>query len=304
MATSIAISMRGILQAAVLLAGLLPLPAAAQNHFGAQGPEALPDRRQQWLVPSSDPQVASRAVLFRPAGAGPFPLAVIAHASTQNALRRAQMPQPEYRTLAHWLVARGYAVLVPERLGHGETGGRYREDQGSCDDANYLRAGRATAAAIAATLTFLREQPFIRNGGALVIGHSAGAWGTLALAQGNSKAIAQIVAFAPGRGGHADDRPNQICAPQNLIAAAREFGQGARIPVLWLVANNDSYFAPGISRQLSEAFGAGGDKVDFRVLPPFGGEGHWLAERDGGAAIYGPMLDAVTKDDALRQPKR
>ena len=56
---------------------------------------------------------------FVPPGEGPFPLALIAHASTQNVLRRAQMPQPEYAALAAWLVARGFAVLVPERPGHG-----------------------------------------------------------------------------------------------------------------------------------------------------------------------------------------
>jgi alpha-beta hydrolase superfamily lysophospholipase len=67
----------------------------------------------------------------------PFRLAVIAHASTQNVLRRAQMPQPEYRALAAWLVGRGFAVLVPERPGHGATGGKYLEDQGGCDEADY-----------------------------------------------------------------------------------------------------------------------------------------------------------------------
>ena len=80
---------------------------------------------------------AAHAVLFRPPGDGPFRLAVIAHASTQNVLRRAQMPQPEYRALAAWLVARGFAVLVPERPGHGATGGKYLEDQGGCDEADY-----------------------------------------------------------------------------------------------------------------------------------------------------------------------
>ena len=111
-------------------------PAMAQARFGAQGAEAEPNREQQWRVPSPDPDTAARAVLFRPAGDGPFRLAVIAHASTQNVLRRAQMPQPEYRALAAWLVARGFAVLVPERLGHGATGGRYLEDQGGCDEAD------------------------------------------------------------------------------------------------------------------------------------------------------------------------
>ncbi len=82
---------------------------------------------------------------FARSGEGPFRLAVIAHATTQNVLRRAQMPQPEYRALAAFLVARGFAVLVPERLGHGATGGDYLEDQGGCDEADYARSGRATA---------------------------------------------------------------------------------------------------------------------------------------------------------------
>src|SRR5438034_7642499 len=121
---------------ALLVLGVLCTQAAlAQNRFGAQGPESQPDRMQQWLVPSSDPDTAARAILFRPPGDGPFRLALIAHASTQNVLRRAQMPQTEYRALAAFLVARGFAVLVPERPGHGASGGRYLVDLGKCDRA-------------------------------------------------------------------------------------------------------------------------------------------------------------------------
>jgi len=269
--------------------------ANAQTRFGAQGAEGGPNRRQQWLVPSPDPNIAAHAVLFRPAGEGPFPLALIAHASTQNALRRAQMPQPEYRALAAWLVARGYAVLVPERPGHGVTGGKYLEDQGGCDDANYSRAGYATADSIKAALSYLRAQPFIRPGGAVILGHSDGAWGALALASEDPKAVAAIIAFSPGRGGHADDQPNQVCAPRTLISSAGEFGEDAQVPVTWLVAGNDSYFTPDLSRQLADAFRAGGDKVDFRVLPAFGSEGHALAETDGDEQVFGPALDAVIK---------
>ena len=138
--------------------------ADAQARFGAQGAEGTPNRRQQWLVPSPDPDLAAHALLFRPPGDGPFPLALIAHASTQNVLRRAQMPQPEYPALAAWLVARGYAVLVPERPGHGATGGKYLEDQGGCDDANYSRAGYATADSIKAALSYLQRRNFYPPG--------------------------------------------------------------------------------------------------------------------------------------------
>src|SRR6266436_9767759 len=147
---------------ALLVLGILGTHAAlAQKRFGAQGPESKPDRMQQWLVPSPDPDTAARAILFRPPGDGPFQLALIAHASTQNPLRRAQMPQNEYRALAAFLVARGFAVLVPERPGHGATGGHYLEDQGDCDETDYSHAGRATAHAIAAALNYVRSQSFV-----------------------------------------------------------------------------------------------------------------------------------------------
>src|SRR3979409_976749 len=126
------------------LGALLAQPAAAQVALGAQGQEGEPGRRWQWLAPSPDSAVAAHAILFRPPGEGPFPLAIVAHATSQNVLRRAQMPQPEVSALAAWLVTRGVALLGPERPGQGATGGRHLEDQGGCDEADYAKAGRAT----------------------------------------------------------------------------------------------------------------------------------------------------------------
>lgn len=278
--------------------------APAQTAVGAQGAEGEPARKQQWLVPSPDANLAAHALLFRPPGDGPFPLAVIAHASTQNVLRRAQTPQPEYHALTAYLVARGYAVLVPERPGHGATGGKYLEDQGGCDEANYSRSGYATADSIKAALDYLLTQRFVRQNGTIIVGHSAGAWGALAMAAEDPKRVSAIIAFAPGRGGHANDAPNQVCAPHTLIASAREFGDEARVPVIWLVAGNDSYFSSDLSKQMADAFRAGGDKVDFRVLPAFGSEGHWLAESDEGEKAFGPVLDAAIKAGTVKSAKK
>ena len=290
--------------ALVLVAALCSQSATALRGYGPMAAEAEPYRMQPWLVPSSDPDTAARAVLYRPPGDGPFRLAVIAHASTQNVLRRAQMPQPEYRALAAFLVARGFAVLVPERPGHGLTGGRYLEDQGGCDEADYAGAGRATADSIASALAFLRQQSFIRPDGAVVVGHSAGGWGALALAGENPAGVAAVIAFAPGRGGHANDVPNQVCAPHTLMSAAAEFGKNARVPVTWLAAANDSYFPPDLSRRLADAFRAGGDRVDFHVLAPSGREGHWLAEGEAGVKIAGPELDRALKAPAPKPDKK
>jgi dienelactone hydrolase len=277
---------------ALLVFGLFPAGMALpQPGFGPAGSEGAPFREQAWRVPSPDADVAAHAVLYRPPGAGPFRLAVIAHASTENVLRRAQMPQPEYRALAEQLVARGFAVLVPERLGHGATRGTYLEDQGGCDEADYARSGRATADQIAQALQFLREQPFIRKEPAVVIGHSAGGWGALALAGVDPQTVAAIIVFAAGRGGHANDVPGKLCAPHSLIAAAKTFGKGARVPVTWLVAANDSYFPPAFSRELADAFHAGGGTVELRMLPASGSEGHWLVETESGVKLAAAELD-------------
>jgi dienelactone hydrolase len=286
-----------LIKAALVAAalGALAAPVAAQVLVGAQESEAAPNRRQQWLVPSADPPAPSRAILFRPPGDGPFRLAIVAHATSQNGLRRAQMPQPDYQALAAWLVSRGFAVLVPERPGHGVTGGRYLEDQGGCDEADFAKAGHATADSIAAALDFMRRQPFVRQDAAIVVGHSAGGWGALALSARNPAGLAAIVAFAPGRGGHANDTPNRNCAPHTLIAAAAEFGKTARVPVTWLVAANDTYFAPPLSRQLADAFRLAGGKVQFSVLPASGSEGHWLAETESGVKSAAPELERAVK---------
>jgi dienelactone hydrolase len=290
-----------------------PLPPPP---YGPQGVEGEPNREQRWLLPTPEGDRAAHAVLFRPPGAGPFRLAVIAHATTQNVLRRAQMPQPEYRALAAFLVGRGFAVLVPERLGHGATAGAYLEDQGGCDEADYARSGRATADQIRLAMEYLRGQPSIRPDAAIVIGHSAGGWGALALAaedpksdpksdlKSDLKAISAIIAFAPGRGGHANDFENRICAPQTLLAAATTFGKGARVPVTWLVAANDTYFSPEFSKKLVDAFRGGGGKAEFRALPAFGSEGHWLPETEGGVKLAASELDRALKAQAPPVKKR
>lgn len=277
---------------AVLIAACVacgaPAQVSAQAKLGAQGPEGGPNRRQDWLVPTQDQITVSRAVLFRPEGKGPFRIAIIAHASTQNKIQRAQMPQPEYRALAAALVARGFAVLVPERPGHGKTGGPYLEDQDGCDKPEYQLAGEATAESIDAALTFMRGQPFVRrDAGAVIVGHSAGGWGALAMA--DHKGIGAVIVFAPGRGGRANNHPNEICATDRLLAAVAAFGEEATAPVTWLVAENDTYFPPDFSRQLADAFRDAGDNdVNYQTLPPFGDEGHWLAETGDPA-----MLDSI-----------
>src|SRR5271167_1723226 len=128
--------------------------ACAQSLPGPQGPPGT-DGGELWLIPSPQPGVLMRATVYRPQRAGASPLAVINHGSDQNEIRRFNYATPTYPTSAHWFAQRGYAVVVPQRPGHGQTGGRYLEDQGSCADADYLGAGLGTSASIQAAIDYM-----------------------------------------------------------------------------------------------------------------------------------------------------
>src|SRR4051812_2690479 len=69
-------------------------------------------------VPSPDRRTPMRITVWKPKGAGPFPLVLINHGSTQSAARRAVMIAPQYTALSQWFVSRGYVVAVPQRPGH------------------------------------------------------------------------------------------------------------------------------------------------------------------------------------------
>jgi dienelactone hydrolase len=281
-------ALAGILLAWSMLAqfAAAPLAAAPIGRSGPAGPEDALLRRQFWLVPSPVPNLEMRSYLYRPAGSGPFPLAVINHGSEEDAARRRAMGMPDFPALTAWLVARGYAVLLPQRPGHGATGGRYLESHGWCASPDYEGAGLATAGSIESAIRYMLTQPFIRPDGVLVIGNSAGAWGAIALAGKNPPAVAAVVNFSGGSGGRDRNRPNNNCAPDKLIAAAADFGRTARVPTLWLYAENDSYFSPDLSRHMADAFSHAGGQADYQLLPSVRGDGHALIATSGQEASW------------------
>jgi hypothetical protein len=74
--------------------------------------------------------------------------------------------------------------------------------------------------------------------------------------------------------------------------------------VTWLVAANDSYFSPILSKQLADAFRNAGGKVDFRVLGAYGSEGHWLPETEGGLRSAASELDRALKPQSPTRAKK
>jgi dienelactone hydrolase len=266
-------------------------PRDAQGTPGPQGAEEGPSRRQLWLIPGPDNRTLMRTVVHRPRGEGPFPLVVINHGSTQVSARRASYADPGFGVAVGWFVDRGYAVALPQRPGHGETGGPYLEEQDGCDNADFHRAGLATADSIEAAISYLRAQPFVRGEGIVVVGQSAGGWGALALASRNPSGVKAIINVAGGRGGRSYDKADNNCAPQRLANTAGRYGRTARIPTLWIYTKNDSYFGPELSQRMSDAYRKAGGIIEFHLLEPFGGEGHNVFLTPSGEKVWGPIVE-------------
>lgn len=262
--------------------------------FGPYGPEGRRMREQLWILPGGDSQTQLRATVFRPeprsGGEGPHPMVVINH-GTSEATRHA-VAMPVYYWLSRWFVDRGYVVVLPQRRGHGATGGELAEAIGTCRDPDHYNSGKIAADDIEAVVKFMSGQSFVAPNATVVAGISTGGWASLALAERHIDGVRGIVNFAGGRGGYAFGQPSRICDEKRLVAAAGRFGLGSReTPTLWLYSSNDSYFGPGLARSMAAAFNAAGGSAELHVLPPYSSDGHSLADDQAGWDLWGDKLD-------------
>src|SRR5215468_7511681 len=69
--------------------------------------------------------------VFKPRGAGPFPIAVLSHGSPRSPGERRADGRQRLVAQAERFVGMGFAVLVPTRRGYGESGGEWAESYGA-----------------------------------------------------------------------------------------------------------------------------------------------------------------------------
>jgi dienelactone hydrolase len=215
---------------------------------------------------------------------------VINH-GTSEATRLA-VSLPVYYWLSRWFVERGYIVALPQRRGHGATGGPLAEAIGTCANPEHVASGQVAASDIAAAIRHMEQQDFVARGQTIVVGISTGGWASLALASQYPQLAHAVINFAGGRGGHARGRANEICDAKRLINAAHVYGRAAStVPTLWLYARNDSFFGPNLAQKLATAWRTAGGRVELHQLPAYGDDGHTIADNRSGWDLWGNFVD-------------
>ncbi len=290
--------------AARLRPGLMAAMAAAVAACGAGGSARIakaPAAREEirW-IPVTDAAGETQQMISRVCrpvdtlvDGARAPVAVINHGSPRDPADRARMePAGCGSEPARWFLARGYVVLFPLRRGFGASTGEVAESSGPCNSPDYVRAGLESARDVAAAVRFATRLPYVQPDGVVVVGQSLGGWATVALASEPHPGVSALISMAGGRGGHAFADEVGNCRPDLLVAAAGAFGRTARTPMLWIYADNDSFFPPPLARAMFLAFTAAGGRADLEQPSFPGSEGHALFYAAGGSQVWGPLVAA------------
>jgi dienelactone hydrolase len=234
-------------------------------------------------------QLTLVARLYRPSGSGPFPLAVMNHGASSPT----EAAKPDwldwYAKPSRWFAARGYATLLLMRRAYAGSEGTWVEGYGPCANPVYHEVGLETARDIRAGVEFARTRPDVDGTRIVLIGHSAGAHGALALASTDLPGLEAVINFAGGRGG---GNPSGHCASDRLVATMGRWAATTTARTLWIYAENDEIFAPPLVRRMHAAHVQAGGHAELHVLSVPGAAGHSFFNRAGGESLWGPLVRA------------
>ena len=230
-------------------------------------------------VPMAEPaaggtRISLEAALYRPAGSGPHPVVLFNHGSTGGGTVATSVTLRPTRQ-APFFVGRGFAVLAPMRRGRGASEGVPAEHEGTCD-AQILGTGFARAIEdVDAAMAYLRAQPWADPGRVLIAGQSRGGILSVAYAAERPGAVRAVINFAGGWTRDGCDEGGRGFNQATFSAA----GARARVPMLWLYAEQDRFYSPSWIRRYHLGFAQAGGDATLHVFPAFGGEGHRLVDR-------------------------
>ena len=273
---------------------LIVTVASVSLAAAADGPPQL--QEEMWALPLPAPTMA---YVVRPLGDGPFPLAIMNHGVALDPAQRSFFPPVEFRDAAMWFARRGYMVVAPSGPGYGaaaldvpEAGlfTMFFSKIGTCSNPNFRDAGLATAQLNLWIIEYMSTLKRIMPDHVIVVGQSAGGWGAIALSSVKPPPVKAIIAFAAGRSGRIDGKPNNNCAPDKLVEATGSFGRTSRVPMLWIYIENDTFFGPELSKKMYAAFIGAGGNAEYHLFPPHGHEGHFFIDVPDAVPIWSPLV--------------
>jgi dienelactone hydrolase len=243
---------------------------------------------------------ALNALIVRPPGMARLPVALITHGTADGDPRNAGMDW--LRGWAHDLANRGWLAVAVMRRGYGQSEGDMFDDAGTCAAPEIGRYLDANADDLAAVLQAVARRPDADMDRVIAIGDPAGGAAVLDLSARGTPHVSAVVNVSGGLGRRESafhPTPGCDAFTSDLIWNFARFGSTSPMPTLWLYAENDSWFRPGLVSRMHAAYTGSGGKAKLEILPPFGGDGHALFYAEGGRQLLLPELDQFLREHRL-----
>lgn len=249
--------------------------------------------------------------VFRPPGAGPFPVVLFSHGRPSSDVERGKLSMPAPPVQVRYWLAKGFVIVAPIRVGYGATGGPDAEANGGRFDSEgrclsrpaFRSQAEAARNALATALTWVRMQTWADSGRIILEGESVGGFATVAAAAQPQAGVLGYVNFAGGAGGNPDRAPGHSCDPEQITALYTEFGASTKVPSLWIYAENDQFWGPDVPKAWHAGFAKGGSRTTFVQTPPVqDGNGHSLVRR--AQRLWAPHVDRFLESIASDKGNR
>jgi dienelactone hydrolase len=230
-------------------------------------------------VPSGD--VTLETTVFKPDGPGPFPMVVFNHGKMPGDTHDQARARP--LALAREFVRRGYVVVAPNRRGFAKSGGEYAGN--GCDvEAN----GFSQASDVAATVTYMDQQPYVDKTHVVVAGTSHGGLVTMAYGARDALEATGVRGLINFSGGLRQDECPEW--QKNLTSAFGYYGEHVNLPSLWMYGSNDSVWPGQLPDQMFAAYTAHGATAAMVDFGAYKNDAHRLVGDRDGIAIWWPRV--------------
>ncbi len=256
-----------------------------------RGETARPDPGVPQLVTFTSGDLTLKALLWKPAGPGPFPAVVFNHGSERY-------HDTHFALIGPMFAREGYVFFAPYRRGQGLSA-----DQGTwvldtlslvAQEQGMIARGKKAVELlkteqlddVLAALARVQGMPFVDRGRIAIVGNSFGGVLTMQMAE---------------RGGGVRAAVNMAGAALNWKRSPEfkqwmfDMARNAQVPVFFIQAENDQDTGP--SRELSAEMDRLGKPNRMRIFPPFGKtaeDGHSFGYL--GSHLRGPDVIAFLRE--------
>jgi dienelactone hydrolase len=224
--------------------------------------------------------ITLETTIYKPDGAGPFPMIVFNHGKIPGDPRTQERSNP--LPLAREFVRRGYVVVAPNRQGFGRSDGVYEQD--GCD---VERNGIGQAGDVAATIDYMSKQPYVDAKHIVVAGTSHGGLATMAYGTEAAPGVRALINFS---GGLRQDACTDWQG--NLTRAFGAYGEKTTVPSLWMYGDNDSVWNAPLVSAMYTAYGAHGANAKMVDFGNYKNDAHRLVGDRDGVHVWWPAVEA------------